>query len=177
MFSKHPAQTKVYVCRLSVKVYHSCLAEKEQSHGKDMVSLHKFQIPLLKHLVLQYISLTFNFPFHTLSHRLFYSPAVINNCCKWSFLSVQIKQRKALAQIFHILCVVFYSQSHLLFSALPELYTCFLLCSLHDEFITKRNISVHMIETQIFCSTEIKNKTNLSCHEIMKCLWQFYQST
>lgn len=140
MFSKHPAQTKVYVCRLSAKAYHFCLAEKEQSHGKDMVSLHKFQIPLLKHLVLQHISLTFNFP---LSHAV--SQTILQSSSDQQLLQMKLpfcSNSRGKHQLkYSTFYVAFYS--HLLFSALPELYTCFLLCSLHDEFITKRNVSVH----------------------------------
>lgn len=51
---------KVYVCRVSARVYHSSLAEKEGSHRKDVISFRKSQTPLLEHLVLQYICLTFN---------------------------------------------------------------------------------------------------------------------
>lgn len=34
----------------------------------------------------------------------------------------------------------------------------------------------HALESLIFCQTEMKNKPNLSCHRIVRCLWQFYQS-
>lgn len=40
----------------------------------------------------------------------------------------------------------------------------------------KKNSLSHASESLIFCQTEMKNKPNLSCHRILKCLWQFYQS-
>lgn len=40
---------------------------------------------------------------------------------------------------------------------------------------TKKSLS-HALGGLIFCQTEMKNKPNLSCQRITKCLWQFYQS-
>lgn len=40
----------------------------------------------------------------------------------------------------------------------------------------QKNSLSQALESLIFCQTEMKNKPNLSCHRIMKCLWLFYQS-
>lgn len=40
----------------------------------------------------------------------------------------------------------------------------------------KKNSLSQVLESLIFCQTEMKNKPNLSCHRTMKCLWQFYPS-